>query len=77
MVRTSARQRKMTIRVALGAGRGRLVRQMLIESGILALLGAAAGVLLGKWGTGAFALLRAPRWGMGRIGRARRLAQLQ
>ena len=54
MVRASARQREMAIRVALGSGRGRLVRQMLIESCVLALLGAAAGLLFGKWGNGAF-----------------------
>lgn len=54
MVRASARQREMAIRVALGSGRGRLMRQMVIEGGSLALLGAAAGLLFGSWGTRAF-----------------------
>jgi predicted permease len=54
MVRASARQREMAIRAALGAGRGRLLRQMLTESCVLAFLGVAAGLPFGKWGTGAF-----------------------
>src|ERR1019366_9381556 len=54
MVRASARQREMAIRAALGSGRGRLVRQMLTESCLLAFLGAAAGLALGKWGSSAF-----------------------
>jgi len=54
MVRASARQRELAIRAALGSGRGRLIRQMLTESSVLAFLGAAAGLPLGVWGTGAF-----------------------
>lgn len=54
MVRSSARQREMAIRAALGSGRGRLLRQMLTESCVLAFLGVAAGLAVGKWGTGAF-----------------------
>ena len=54
MIRASARQREMAIRAALGSGRGRLVRQMLTESGVLAFLGVAAGLPFGMWGTRAF-----------------------
>jgi putative ABC transport system permease protein len=55
IVRATTRQREMAIRAALGSGRVRLVRQMLTESALLAVLGGIAGMLFGKWGSVMFA----------------------
>jgi predicted permease len=49
LVRAAAREREMAIRMALGASQSRLIRQVLSESLLLALLGGAVGMLVGNW----------------------------
>src|SRR5438270_2527226 len=64
LVRSFARQQEMTIRLAVGAGRTRLVKQLLTEGLILAAFAAAGGLVVANWLRDALAFLTPPRGGI-------------
>jgi predicted permease len=61
LVKAAARNRELAVRSALGAGRGRLVRQMLTESLVLSMVAGAYGLALGWLGTRVLSVMQPPR----------------
>lgn len=60
LARTAARRRELSIRIALGASRGRIAAQLLVEALLIAVTGGAVGLLLAKWGAQALASIALP-----------------
>ncbi len=62
IIRAAARGRELAVRAALGSSRGRLVRLLVAESLVLAVIGGVGGVLLAKWGVVALLAGLPPGW---------------
>ena len=62
LARSAHRQREMSVRLAMGAGRARILRQMLVESLLLAAMGGVGGLFIGNWGRLAIPKLTETAW---------------
>jgi len=76
LTRASGRSRELSVRVALGAGRWRLVRQLLAESMILAVIGGLGGLLIGVWGAQGLVAMSPDRNPVPRLAQTRLDAQV-
>jgi len=60
LARTVARRRELSVRIALGASRSRIVRQLLVETLLIAIAGGALGLLVAKWAAQTLATIAVP-----------------